>query len=226
MFELVKVTKDEDDDQIVSARDLHEFLEVGRDFSNWIKGRIEKYEFEEGLDYAVQKIDSTESNGRPRIEYILKLNTAKELCRGQRGDKKAGEALKYFLSMDNTELFIIQPSRKEIAFGIMLEKITGLKWETQVPIDGGKYRLDFKLGNTLIIEYDEFYHEKQEDKDNERMEYCINWLAKNNEDNYRIPFIRVKEGMELEGLHEIILHLVGFEVISNWSSKGVISDIY
>ena len=31
--------------ETVSARTLHEFLEVGRDFSNWIKNRIEKYGF-------------------------------------------------------------------------------------------------------------------------------------------------------------------------------------
>ena len=30
-----------------NARDLHAFLEVGKDFSNWIKDRIEQYEFVE-----------------------------------------------------------------------------------------------------------------------------------------------------------------------------------
>ena len=35
----------------VNARDLHAFLEVGRDFSNWIKNRIEVYGFAENVDY-------------------------------------------------------------------------------------------------------------------------------------------------------------------------------
>jgi phage anti-repressor protein len=37
--------------QSVNARNLHAALKAGRDFSNWIKDRIEKYGFEEGEDY-------------------------------------------------------------------------------------------------------------------------------------------------------------------------------
>ncbi len=37
----------------VNARDLHAFLEVGKDFSSWIKDRIEKYEFIENQDFVV-----------------------------------------------------------------------------------------------------------------------------------------------------------------------------
>ena len=36
---------------VVSAKDLHTGLGVGRDFSNWIKGRIARFEFEAGADY-------------------------------------------------------------------------------------------------------------------------------------------------------------------------------
>ena len=39
-----------DDRQVVNARELHGFLEVGKDFSNWIKDRINKYGFAEGED--------------------------------------------------------------------------------------------------------------------------------------------------------------------------------
>ena len=39
--------------QTVSAKELHAFLGVGRDFSNWIKGRILKYGFIENRDYIV-----------------------------------------------------------------------------------------------------------------------------------------------------------------------------
>ncbi len=37
--------------QAVNARELHEFLEVGKDFTNWIKNRIEQYNFIENQDY-------------------------------------------------------------------------------------------------------------------------------------------------------------------------------
>lgn len=44
MNELVKITE-QNGQRAVSARELHQFLEIGRDFSTWIKGRIEEYGF-------------------------------------------------------------------------------------------------------------------------------------------------------------------------------------
>lgn len=55
MKELIKITTNEEGKQLVSARDLHEFLEVGRDFTTWIKGRINKYEFVVDVDFTVVK---------------------------------------------------------------------------------------------------------------------------------------------------------------------------
>ena len=51
MVEIIKISENERGDQAVSARELHQFLEVGRDFSNWIKDRISKYGFIEGEDF-------------------------------------------------------------------------------------------------------------------------------------------------------------------------------
>ena len=50
--ELIKITQ-ENGQRAVSARELHLFLGVGRDFSNWIKGRIEEYGFIENQDYSL-----------------------------------------------------------------------------------------------------------------------------------------------------------------------------
>ena len=36
---------------LCNARDLHKALQVGRDFSNWIKGRIVEYGFVDGMDF-------------------------------------------------------------------------------------------------------------------------------------------------------------------------------
>lgn len=47
---------------VVNARDLHTFLQVRRDFSNWIRGRIDEYGFEENTDYAT--IDSSKLANR------------------------------------------------------------------------------------------------------------------------------------------------------------------
>ena len=42
---LVPVYEDKQARNVINARELHEFLEVGRDFSTWVKERIEKYGF-------------------------------------------------------------------------------------------------------------------------------------------------------------------------------------
>lgn len=39
--------------RFVNARELYKWLGVGRDFSNWIKDRIEKYDFVENFDYFI-----------------------------------------------------------------------------------------------------------------------------------------------------------------------------
>lgn len=45
--------KNNDGRTVVNARDLHEFLESRKDFSSWIKDRIERYDLAENEDYVV-----------------------------------------------------------------------------------------------------------------------------------------------------------------------------
>lgn len=70
----------------VNARRLHAALLVGKDFSNWIKGRIDRFGFEEGRDFAVTQdlsspnLASTKSRLQTLIEYHLTLDMAKEIA--------------------------------------------------------------------------------------------------------------------------------------------------
>lgn len=63
-----------------NARDLHFALQVGRDFSNWIKDRIEQYGFVEGEDYSPNLARIPGRRGQPRIDYHLTIDMAKELA--------------------------------------------------------------------------------------------------------------------------------------------------
>jgi phage anti-repressor protein len=86
----------------VSARDLHRFLEVGRDFSNWIKGRIEEFGYESGRDFLAitGSPDLAKSQiGRPPIEYHLTLDMAKELAMIERSPM-GRVARKYFIKCE------------------------------------------------------------------------------------------------------------------------------
>ena len=69
MNELIKVEINKDNEQIVSARLLHEFLEVKSRFNDWINNRIEKYGFLEDVDYTkilVQRFSSVAEHKRKK----------------------------------------------------------------------------------------------------------------------------------------------------------------
>ena len=51
MYELIKVQTNENNEQVVSGRDLHKFLEVKTLYKDWIKRKIEKYGFIENIDF-------------------------------------------------------------------------------------------------------------------------------------------------------------------------------
>jgi anti-repressor protein len=73
----------------VKARDLHKFLEVGKDFSTWIKDRIKQIEFVENQDLIVspETGEQTGRGGHNRKEYHLTLDMAKHLAMIERTPK-------------------------------------------------------------------------------------------------------------------------------------------
>ena len=74
--------------QTVNARELHAFLESKQAFSDWIKNRIEKYEFVENQDFiSLHKKMEREIGGTTRIEYFVSVGMAKELSMVERNDK-------------------------------------------------------------------------------------------------------------------------------------------
>lgn len=92
-------------EQLVNARELWQVLNVGRDFTNWIKDRIEKYSFIEGVDFSPILAKST--GGRPSTEYILTLDTAKEIAMVE--NNEIGRTIRRYL-------IEIEKRYKELAF--------------------------------------------------------------------------------------------------------------
>lgn len=87
MNELVRITRAEignEEVNAVNARDLWRKLGIGKDFSNWIKERIEKYGFIKGVDFCSARIGESKNNkrggDRRSIDYIISLDMAKELA--------------------------------------------------------------------------------------------------------------------------------------------------
>ncbi|MDH3028306.1 antA/AntB antirepressor family protein [Methylobacterium fujisawaense] len=91
--------------QTVNARDLHACLGVGRDFSSWVKSRLDRYSFVLGADYVVVQDLSSPNRGSAKaraqalIEYHLTLDTAKELAMVENNDR--GRAIRrYFITCE------------------------------------------------------------------------------------------------------------------------------
>ena len=98
--------------QLVDARELHRKLQTRRDFSNWIKGRIQEYGFIANEDFFVEdnQYKNTENQnlrqngrkiekGRPTIDYHLTVNMAKELAMVERNEW-GRKIRRYFIEME------------------------------------------------------------------------------------------------------------------------------
>ncbi len=87
--------------ETVDARTLHMALEVGKDFSNWIKDRIEKYGFQDGKDFETCSPDlaSEIHGGHNRKDYRLTVAMAKELAMVENSDK-GREVRQYLIQVE------------------------------------------------------------------------------------------------------------------------------
>lgn len=102
MNELIKITYN-DDRPAVSARDLHDFLEVKTAYKDWFP-RMCEYGFTEGEDFNPLKIERVQNEGGRMVtrtvdDAVLTIDMAKELCMIQRNEK-GKQARQYFLQIE------------------------------------------------------------------------------------------------------------------------------
>lgn len=84
----------------VNARELHQYMEISRDFSTWINGRIDQFNFTQGEDFMVDSLPQNGGKcGRPSIEYFITIDMAKELAMVERNEK-GKEVRKYFIECE------------------------------------------------------------------------------------------------------------------------------
>jgi phage anti-repressor protein len=105
--------------QVVNARDLHGFMEVGKKFASWITGRISKYGFQEDVDFSCvsQNRETQRNDGglidfpnlgnqrsgrggdRRTKDYLLTPNMAKELGMIE-NNPKGRQIRRYFIDCE------------------------------------------------------------------------------------------------------------------------------
>lgn len=104
---LIPIYKSKRGNQLVNARELHEFLKVHQDFSHWIKNQLDAVDSEEGKTHTLLKT-SANNGGGTKIDYILTLDTAKEICMiagvaprtNEETKKLSKQARQYFIEVE------------------------------------------------------------------------------------------------------------------------------
>ena len=79
--ELVSVYETDKGIKVVDGRELHQVLRSGQDFSTWVKKRLAECDAVENEDFELLHNSVEQVSGaKHRIDYIIKLDTAKEMA--------------------------------------------------------------------------------------------------------------------------------------------------
>ena len=113
--ELIKITTNESGVNCVSARELHEGLEVKSKFTVWMKNRISKYGFVENEDYMLinevsKNLEGSRIVEREQHDYIITVDMAKELCMVENNDL-GRKFRKYFIACEKKLQEVQQPKQ-------------------------------------------------------------------------------------------------------------------
>ncbi|EAI9403217.1 antA/AntB antirepressor family protein [Campylobacter coli] len=95
-----------------NAREIFYYLNSLQDYSNWIKNRISHYDFIENQDYIIELVYT---KGRPRKEYYVTLDMAKELCMVE-NNEKGRQARRYFIECEKRLKNLEQEKMQKLAF--------------------------------------------------------------------------------------------------------------
>lgn len=100
MNELINVTLNDNQEPVVSGRQLHETLGVKTRYDNWFS-RMTEYGFTENQDYLVTSIFGHNSNGgrQNKVDHVIKLDMAKEIAMIQRTER-GKQVRQYFIQVE------------------------------------------------------------------------------------------------------------------------------
>ena len=101
--ELIKISETEINGVLtpsVSARNLHSFLESKRQFSDWIKAKIERLRLQENVDFITISQNCEIANGgyKTILEYFVTIDIAKHIAMMENTDR-GFEVRNYFIRL-------------------------------------------------------------------------------------------------------------------------------
>ncbi|MHC5375593.1 phage antirepressor KilAC domain-containing protein [Enterococcus sp. LJL120] len=101
MNQLIKVTTNEKDEQLVSARDLHRGLEVKTRFSQWVTQNFKPFRKDVDFSSVVTTTQQNQYGGlRELQDYALSVEMAKHIAM-MTGTDKGFEIRDYFIKVEN-----------------------------------------------------------------------------------------------------------------------------
>lgn len=97
MADLVKIQTNDNLEQVVSARELHEKLGISKRFSAWWEDQVSRLELKEGETYCT--CGYTNANNQTFDDYLVPIDIAKHLCMIS-GGEKAHAIRQYFIQVE------------------------------------------------------------------------------------------------------------------------------
>ncbi|AUC92172.1 phage antirepressor KilAC domain-containing protein [Streptococcus suis] len=99
MNEIINVNLNDNQEPVVSGRQLHEALEVKTPYSMWFDRMVE-YGFTENQDFLLNNfVKQTGRGGHNKVDHIIKLDMAKEIAMIQRTDR-GKQVRQYFIQVE------------------------------------------------------------------------------------------------------------------------------
>ena len=86
MKDLIPI-KVENDQQLLSARDLHKGLGLKRQFTDWVKQNFKDFEENTDFVFTPQSVNMPNGGTKQIKDYFLTIDMAKQLCLMSRTEK-------------------------------------------------------------------------------------------------------------------------------------------
>ena len=133
MNNLINIILNENQEPVVSGRQLHQVLGVKTPYSMWFDRMVE-YGFTENQDFLLNNsVKQTGRGGHNKIDHVLKLDMAKEIAMIQRTDK--GKAVRqYFIQVEKD----FNSPEKIMARALLMADKKVHKLEAQIEADRPK----------------------------------------------------------------------------------------
>lgn len=127
---IIKINLNDNQEPVVSGRQLHEALGVQSRYTTWFE-RMTEYGFVEGQDFLPNLGKST--GGRQAVDHIIKLDMAKEIAMIQRSER-GKQVRQYFIQVEKD----FNSPEKIMARALLLADKKVHKLEAQIEADKPK----------------------------------------------------------------------------------------